>query len=102
MFNLVNLSTTALTVSSIIGSMLILAIQFNIVFAIFNLIPIPPFDGSKVLFYFLPSKWKGIMYTIESYSFIIIVIFIVTGLGSIVISPAYNLVITVLNWILLI
>lgn len=102
MFNLVNLSTTALTVSSIIGSMLILAIQFNIVFAIFNLIPIPPFDGSKVLFYFLPGKAKNIMYTLERYSFLIIVILLITNLAVYIISPVVNFIYALLMYILLI
>ncbi len=33
-----------------------LAIQLNVSFAIFNLLPIPPLDGSKILFMFLPPK----------------------------------------------
>lgn len=31
--------------------------ELNVVLAIFNLIPIPPLDGSKILFMFLPAKW---------------------------------------------
>lgn len=30
---------------------------YNIIFAIFNMIPIPPLDGSKVLMNYLPAKW---------------------------------------------
>ena len=33
-----------------------LAIQLNVRFAVFNLLPIPPLDGSKILFMFLPPK----------------------------------------------
>ena len=93
------ISTTS---GNILTNMLILAIQFNVVFCIFNMIPIPPFDGSKVLFYFLPSKYKGIMYTLEKYSFYIIIIFIITGAGGYIISPLVNLILKFLNIIILI
>lgn len=91
------ISTTS---GSIITNMLVLAIQFNVVFGVFNLIPIPPFDGSKVLFYFLPQKFKGIMYTLEHYSFYIIIIFIITGIGGYIITPIVNAVLKLLNLIL--
>lgn len=77
-----------------------LTIIFNVTFAIFNMLPIPPFDGSKVLFYFLPSKYKNIVYTIERYSFIIILVFLVTGIGSIIISPIVQGVLWLLNLII--
>ena len=73
-------------------TMFILAIQFNVVFGIFNLIPLPPFDGSKILFYFLPGSAKNIMYTLERYSFYIILIFLVTGIGSLIVSPIVNFI----------
>ena len=90
------------TTGSVLTNMLVLAIQFNVVFAIFNMLPIPPFDGSKVLFYFLPQKYKGIMYTLETYSFYIILIFIITGAGGYIITPLVNLVLNFLNFILFI
>ena len=37
--------------------LLMLGIQLNITLAVFNLLPIPPLDGSKLLFVFLPQKW---------------------------------------------
>lgn len=100
--NVVTLTTTTLTASSIFGSMLLLSIQFNIIFAVFNLIPIPPFDGSKVLFYFLPNKAKNIMYYLERYSFLIIIILLMTNIAGYIISPVVNLIYTLLMYILLI
>lgn len=87
-------------VAEILVSMLLLTIQFNVVFAVFNMIPLPPLDGSKVLFYFLPQKFKGIMYTLERYSFIIILILYMTNLSTYIIQPAYNLVLNLLMFIL--
>lgn len=48
----------------------------NLLLAIFNLIPIPPLDGSKILFAFLPFKYKKIEFILERYSMIFVVIFI--------------------------
>ena len=49
----------------------------NIVLAIFNLVPIPPLDGSKVLFSFLPYELQSIRDSLERYGFFIVLIFIV-------------------------
>ena len=94
------------TINSVVGSiilnMLILTIQFNVVFAIFNLIPIPPFDGSRILYFFLPAKGREDMYKIEQYSFIIVLVILVTGIGSKLVSPIVNFVLGLLsNFIML-
>ena len=99
MVGAVNLVATS-KVAEILLSMLLLTIQFNVIFGVFNLIPLPPLDGSKVLFYFLPKKLKPIMYTLERYSFIIILILFMTNLSSYIIQPAYNFVLNILMFIL--
>lgn len=88
------------SVASILFNMFILTIQFNVVFAVFNMLPIPPFDGSKVLHYFLPYKYKNIMYTLQKYSFVILLVLVLTNLGSIIISPFINGIMYLLNIIL--
>ena len=88
-------------VGGIILNMLLYVIQFNIVFGIFNLIPLPPLDGSKVLAYFLPQRARGFMYTLERYSFFIILIIYFTNLTSYIITPGYNLILKLINWILM-
>ncbi len=50
------------TVTALIVYLLNLGVVMNVVLAIFNLIPIPPFDGSRIFYVFLPPKWYfGIM-----------------------------------------
>lgn len=89
------------TINSVVGSiilnMLILTIQFNVVFAIFNLIPIPPFDGSRILYFFLPAKGREYMYKIEQYSFVIVLVILVTGIGSKLVSPIVSFVLGLLS-----
>lgn len=49
----------------------------NLALGIFNLIPIPPLDGSKILFSFLPESLKRFVLPYEQYSLILLIIFIV-------------------------
>jgi Zn-dependent protease len=51
-------------------------VLINITLAIFNLVPIPPLDGSKILFAFLPYKWQSIRQSFERYGLIFVFIFI--------------------------
>jgi Zn-dependent protease len=51
-------------------------VLINITLAIFNLIPIPPLDGSKILFALLPYKWQGLRESFEKYGLILVFIFI--------------------------
>ena len=48
----------------------------NLTLAIFNLVPIPPLDGSKVLFALLPYRWRGVQFVLEQYGLFILIFFI--------------------------
>ncbi len=52
-------------------------VVINLALGIFNLVPIPPLDGSKILFSFLPESAFNFITAYEQYSLIILIIFIV-------------------------
>lgn len=54
------------------------AVLINIVLAIFNALPIPPLDGSKVLASFLPYHLYSFIHKMEQWGFLILIIFIFT------------------------
>jgi Zn-dependent protease len=58
-------------------SLLSLIVFINILLAIFNLIPIPPLDGSKILFEFLPYKYQHVRQKLERYGFFLVLIFVI-------------------------
>lgn len=72
-------------------------VQMNVILAIFNLVPIPPLDGSKVASYGLPGQ-AGERYdrVMEPYGYMILLILMFTGILGYLISPITNWVILTL------
>jgi Zn-dependent protease len=84
-----------LAMPGLVLDVMISFVYLNLILLVFNLIPIPPFDGSKVLFAFLPPRvvwqWKPVL---EQYGFIILLIlfFVPPGasIGGQILGPVVN------------
>ena len=67
--------------------MLIISVQLNIGLAIFNLIPIPPLDGSKVLAGLLTARLFSMYHEFERWGFILLLLLVFTGVTGRIIVP---------------
>lgn len=64
----------------------------NLGLGIFNLIPLPPLDGSKVLVNFLPYNARRWFLEKETVFYIIFLVIWITGLAGYIVSPILNVV----------
>ena len=72
-------------------------VVINIVLMIFNLIPIPPLDGSRVVLFLLPRELAQKYARIERYGFWIILILLMTNILWKIIAPIANFLIRLLS-----
>ena len=84
---------------SIFGALSNIAYIFiytNLCFMVFNLIPIPPLDGSKVLGMFLPDRTYYKMLEYEQFSMILIMVLSLSGAFSRIIGTGVNVIFNLL------
>lgn len=80
------------TVLSTLFTIFNLMCSINISLAIFNLIPIPPFDGSRIFNYFLPDKFYFKVMEYEQYIVIGLLIILFTGVLDVPLAILSNLI----------
>lgn len=64
---------------------------YNIGFASFNILPLPPLDGWSFISTFLPSDIVYKIYQYSNYMFLVFIVLMMTNLFSIILSPIYNI-----------
>lgn len=79
-----------------LNAMLIASVWINLVLCIFNFLPIPPLDGSRILTGILPRDLARSYASVEQYGFILILILAFSGILSKVILPIINFANTLL------
>lgn len=83
--------------SGAVGDILSLFIYFNVLLAVFNLVPIHPLDGFKVVAGLLPKKYYSEWLSLERYGMIFLILMIVPFFGN---SPIITLISPVVNFLL--
>jgi Zn-dependent protease len=73
--------TTNLPADNLMIRFFLLLIEINVLLGIFNLFPIPPLDGSKVLYSFIGDRYPHVVQFLETYGTYLLIAFIIFGGG---------------------
>lgn len=92
-------ATLSIQWQEVLLQIILYTISINIGLGVFNLIPVPPLDGSKILMHFLPSKGKMWFNNNQQMFYLLFLIIWITGLSSVIITPLFSLVINGFDWV---
>lgn len=81
-------------ISPVFADMLYVVISSNVMLMVFNLVPLPPLDGSKVLLALLPEQSRQVQIFFQQYGFVLLMLFVYFGSG--LLSPIIRAVLSLL------
>ena len=83
-------------ITSTVGNVILLiiasTISINVGLGVFNLIPLPPLDGSKIIMPFLPYNAKSWFLNNEQIFYIVFILLWITGIAGTIISPVISII----------
>lgn len=82
--------------NEIIFRIILITMWYNIMLGVFNLLPFPPLDGSKMLASFLPTKFEYYFYKYERYFYFILILLIMTDMTDKIMGPIIDFVLSII------
>ena len=90
-FKVLQYSGLGMAISETLRTPVVMFVYFSLVMnvslAIFNLLPFPPLDGSKILETFLPASFRPILNVMEQYGFMILMVLMYMGFFRVIFGP---------------
>lgn len=83
--------------NAFLDALLQMLLIYNIYFAVFNLLPVPPLDGSKILFTLLPDQLESFFYRYEQYFNFLLIALLISGLAGRVVVPIAQMI---MDWMI--
>jgi Zn-dependent protease len=90
-------SSAIATILKPLGLMLEASLFINVILAVFNMIPIPPLDGGRVLMGLLPYKQAMALGHLEPFGFIIVIVLVATHIADMIILPVISFIVGLLT-----
>ena len=88
----VSLGLRLLPQATVLSEILTNFVLINVILGVFNLVPIPPLDGSRIIMGVLPEQLARSYAGMERFGFIIIIILFATGILNLLVWPLVNLI----------